>query len=220
MGRHFRLQDDTANPRCDYEQNGQQCNYYNTSEFANIPYPANVPLGPMSDPQPPLVSQNPEIASILALLREQKENAEAQASQMRILQGQVSSLMQDRTTHHDTSSNLIPVSSSQALPNPIHFQPQIPVSTASNPVSVTSSVSLLSLSQAAPTTVVNAAASLTSALQSGLGHNHIYGYSALTIDQLRRDPVLVTQASLYISSSKIQGNTSDHYLNRVEMSEV
>ena len=87
------------------------------------------------------------------------------------------------------------MSSSQALPNPIHFPPQIPVSTTSNPVSVTSSVSLLSLSQAAPTTVVNAAASLTSALQSGLGHNHNYGYSALTIDQLRRDPVLVTQAA-------------------------
>ena len=55
-----------------------------------------------------------------------------------------------------------------------------------------------------PQYVTNAATSLNSHLNSGLGHSHNLGYQPLTLDQLRRDPTTVANAE-----SMLQREISD-----------
>ena len=52
-----------------------------------------------------------------------------------------------------------------------------------------------------PQIVTNAAASLTSHLNTGLGHQHNLGYSALTMDQLRSNPGLLANANMLLNEN-------------------
>ena len=186
QGRHYRDPADPQNPLCDYESNGVSCDFYLNNEFANIPYPADVTLGPVSEPNPPQDQPNQGLAQILELLNRQKETSEVQAQQMKILQDQVNGILQQRNP-----AAPIPVSST---PQPIPSQGSAPIVTLP---SVTTSVT----ASAAPRMVTTAAANLSAALQSGLGTQHNYGYSSLTMDQLRQDPRLVEQAATILGEA-------------------
>ena len=70
LGRHYRDPSDPSNPSCNYEANGVKCTFYTSNEFANIPYPDDISLGPVN-PEP---NQSSELASILALLNKQRED--------------------------------------------------------------------------------------------------------------------------------------------------
>ena len=60
---------------------------------------------------------------------------------------------------------------------------------------------MVTSASAAPRMVTSAAANLSAALQSGLGTQHNYGYSELTIDQLRQNPGLVQQAATVLGNA-------------------
>ena len=75
-----------------------------------------------------------------------------------------------------------------APPVPVDPQPPVPVAPAPPGPPGASIVS-------APHIVSNAAATLNSHLNTGLGHNHNMGYHALTMDQLRSNPHLLSEAN-------------------------
>ena len=70
QGRHYRDPSTPDQPSCNYVlQGGDICNFFETSEFAEMPYPEDITLGPVTDPPN---SQNSDLSSILALLNQQK----------------------------------------------------------------------------------------------------------------------------------------------------
>jgi hypothetical protein len=126
---------------------------------------------------------------ILQLLQQQKEDSERTNnqirqtnSQMAVLQNQVNSLL-------PTSSPPAPV-----LTNPV-------TTTATTVQSVQFTSPIFTSNTTAPNVVTSAAASLTAALQGGLGHLNNYGYSGLTIDQLRANPGISSQAVAALSAA-------------------
>ena len=85
LGRHYRDPADTANPTCDYEN----CNFFSSGhEFASLPYPQDISLGPVSElPQqqaPEVVQQGGDLARIMQMLLDQKEQSERTNNQMQI----------------------------------------------------------------------------------------------------------------------------------------
>ena len=203
LGRHYRDQTDTGNPTCDYEHNGVKCSFFSTDELAKLPYPDDVTLGPLSEPppppttqvglselSPPPTTQGGDLSAILALLQQQKAESEKTNEQMRQLQGQVNSLI-----------TRVPNNSSQSNPAPTRNSP-LTGNSAPNPVLHPAPPQIFSVSTTtAPTVVASAAAGLTAALQAGLGHTNNYGYTGLTMDQLRSDPAIVSQAAAMLSSA-------------------
>ena len=152
QGRHYRNPDDPENPTCNYQaSSGDRCTFFEDSHFASLPYPEDVTFGPVSEPETP----NPELASILALLNEQKAASERQqriqqeqADQMRALQVQFNNMMQGQMLTSTTttispavSSTLITtvtptlssVTSAPQAPGPSTLNPQ-GISTARNSI--------------------------------------------------------------------------------------
>ena len=182
VGRHYRDQADTTVPICDYES----CNFFSVSEFSSLPYPPDVTLGPVSENLQS--NQGGDLSLILQLLQQQKEDSERTNNEVRqtnsrmaVLQNQVNSLL-------PTSSPPVPV-----LPNPV-------TTTATTVQSVQFTPPIFT-STTAPNVVTSAAAGLTAALQGGLGHLNNYGYTGLTIDQLRANPGIASQAAAVLSAA-------------------
>ena len=120
------------------------------------------------------------LANLLVFLNEQKAHDDMQTDQIRALLGQVSTLIQNRENPLHPVTNHVPVVSELQLhPNPL--------------------VTLTPVT--APHVLTRAAANLTADLQSGLGQIHNFGYSGLTIDSLRSNPGLVSQANQMLTAT-------------------
>ena len=188
IGRHYRDQADTSIPTCDYELNGTKCSFFSSSEnddLVQLPYPGDITLGPVSEVPPP-ATQSGDLSTILQLLQQQKADSEKTNEQMRQLQGQVNSLLLTNNT---------PNTSSQSNPAPTRNSPLTGNSAPAPPPIFTTPTTT------APHVVASAAAGLSAALQAGLGHSHNYGYTGLTMDQLRSDPVIASQAAAILSTA-------------------
>jgi hypothetical protein len=96
---------------------------------------------------------------------------------MKHLQAQVSSILGAQT----------PATQTAQPPNPISHPTPAPI--FSTPPTT------------APSVVSSAAASLSAALQAGLGMQHNYGYSGLTMDNLRSNPGIASQAAAVLASA-------------------
>jgi hypothetical protein len=199
LGRHYRDPLDTADPHCNYELQGVKCNFFTSgNDLADLPYPDEITLGPVSDASPPSSS---DLSAILALLNLQKTEAEnqrvlheqqaesqrllhqQQADQMRLLQVQVSSLLQrdQPAASVSTPTTTTTVSSSTMTTPAVSTAPFLPTFSTFS----------------APQVVTSAAASLSSALQSGLAPPG--NYTGLTMDHLRADPVMMSQAAAVLA---------------------
>ena len=182
LGRHFRNQDTPDNPSCDYELNGVKCTFFGSgTEFSDLPYPSDITTGRVADqvaPQAPqLATQQGDLSAILSFLQEQKIESEKTKNQMQMLQTQVSSLL----TNRDSIPAPVPAYLTSSNPAPLPIVTSAPHTTA-------------------PHVVASAAAGLAADLQAGLGHaNH--GYSGLTMDRLRSDPAIVSQANAVLNAS-------------------
>ena len=186
LGRHYRDPLDPANPSCDYELQGVKCSFFASGhEYVGIPYPGDITTGPVSDPIP---APSSDLSAILTLLNQQKTDADLQREQVRLLQVQVTNLLQRDVT---------PTVSSQ-------FN-SVPATTASLSMSTTTSsmAAMPSLptftTNAAPHVVTSAAAQLSAAFQSGMGQQN--QFTGLTIDHLRSDPVMMSQAAAVLAQA-------------------
>ena len=186
LGRHYRDPLDPTAPHCHYELQGVKCSFFaQGNDLAELPYPEDITLGPVSDPSPP----SSDLSAILAILNLQKTEAEQQrvlqqqqAEQMRLLQAQVSSLLQsDRQPASVSAPATTTIVSSFTMTSP----------------AVTTASTLPTFSTfTAPQTVTSAAASLSSAM-SGLAPQN--SYQGLTMDHLRADPVMMSQAAAVLA---------------------
>ena len=191
LGRHFRQQTDTSQPTCDYEN----CIFFTSeAEYSDLPYPPDVTLGPVSEPQPqaqPAGSAG-DLSQILALLNQQKVDSEKSSLEIR---EQVATLQQQ------VSSILLNPAPVQTNPAPILFSNPAPAISPNALPPVHPSPPIFSSTTAAPNLVTSAAASLTAALQAGLGHRDNYGYSGLTMDQLRSSNGITSDAANLLASA-------------------
>lgn len=117
-------------------------------------------------------SPTSDLTTILQLLQQQKIDADQQREQLQNLQAQVTNL----SLHNVPATTSVPTPSAPPLPT-------------------------FTSARTAPQVVASAAASLSSHLQSGLGHNHNFGYTGLTMDQLRNDAVVVSDANRLLAAS-------------------
>ena len=197
LGRHYRDPTNPNQPSCNYEADGVRCSFFTDSEFASLPYPDDISFGPVSDPSP-----NTDLATILAALNMQKEEADAhrkrQDEQMKLLQSQVNGLLQGAT--QPPISSITDTMTTQALSTrnltttvvttTVNSQPTVMVQ-ASAPQIIAPPV----LAQTtAPHVISNAAANLNAALQAGLGQERNHGFPGLTIGDLRANQYTTAQA--------------------------
>ena len=189
QGRHFRDQSDTSKPYCDYESKGQKCDFYSSNpELAAMPYPQDVSLGPPIAPE----TGNTDLAQILALLQQQKSDSDQRFAQ---IQQQVDALATGVAIRSSSSGSAVTttsVTTSVALA-------QGPTTTvAFSQESSRPTHSIQGIIPTAPSTppqvLTNAAAALSSHLNTGLGHQHNLGYQPLTINQLRSNPAVAVEA--------------------------
>ena len=205
LGRHYRDPTDPENPSCNYESGGVQCTFYSESEYASLPYPSDITLGPVSDPEV-------DLSTILAAIHQQKEETERyrqeQAHQMQLLQNQVNGIL--GTTPHTTVSTIPStvrtVSAVQTQGPTVTYSTtaQGPVMTISNsaPIPIAAQGPQVTYSaQSAPQTVSNAAANLNAALQAGLGRAQNHGFPGLTIGDLRANQFTAGQAEVILRES-------------------
>jgi len=186
LGRHFRLQTDTSQPICNYED----CTFFTSNaEFSDLPYPPDVTLGPVSEPQPQ-VQPTGDLSQILALLNQQKADSERNSNEIR---EQVATLQQQMS-----SILLNPTPSSQN--NPAPFLPA-PVTSSNAVPPVQPPQPIFSSTTAAPHLVTSAAASLGAALQAGLGHRDNYGYTGLSMTDLRQNTGISSEAANLLASA-------------------
>ena len=182
MGRHYRDQTNTENPTCDYESSGVKCDFFTSETDHNkLPYPTDITLGPVvAEPSP---APSADLSAILLLLQQQKIDAdkqnEKQNEQLQNLQNQVNQL----------SLNAVPITTSAQTLSAPPSAPPAPVYTSSS---------------SPPQVVASAAASLTAQLQSGLGHSHNLGYESLTMDQLRNNAAVVSEANRILANATHQ----------------
>ena len=184
LGRHYRDPTDPQNPFCNYESGGVPCTFFRDSEFANLPYPDDVTLGPVSESQP-------DLSTILAVLTQQKEDAErhrlVQAQEMQLLRDQVNGLMR-------TTSQALSVSTPLSVVTTVSTVSTTPSMVAAASVPQTQAPIMSHSANSAPSTVANAAASLNAALQSGLGQERNHGFPGLTIGDLRANQFTTARA--------------------------
>ena len=195
QGRHYRDPTKPNQPTCNYEIQGTMCDFFQTSEFAGLPYPEDITFGPVAEhtPAPSLSQPTPasfnsqptELAAILAILNEQKAEAElqkqaqsAQTEQLRILQAQVLGLM-----------------NSQAVSTSSPSSTTVTATTTTAPIS-----SVVSPSNSAPRVIADAAAILNTNLQSSVAATG-QGYTGLTMETLRSDPHLVSRANTMLANA-------------------
>ena len=196
QGRHYRDPADVRNPTCDYETRGAKCTFFANDEFANIPYPEDISVGPISESP---LNAGGDMSTLLDLLREQKSATDRQTDALRVqmdsLQSQVSNLLQNRADNSASVSLPYLVNTTQSQ-TPVFSSPPTFSTPATIPHVVASTAPpTFSIPGTVPHVVASAAANLTAALQTGLGHHHNYGYSGLTMDSLRSNPGLVSQAA-------------------------
>ena len=170
-----------------------KCSFFSSGhEHASLPYPGDITTGPVSDPMPTASS---DLSAILSLLQQQKTEADhqrvlqqEQAEQVRALQTQVSSLL-----HRVVTPAVSSVLSS------------VPATTASVSMATTTSTmaTMPSLhtftTTSAPQVVTSAAAQLSAAFQSGMGQQN--QFTGLTMDHLRSNPVLMSQAAAVLAQA-------------------
>ena len=206
LGRHYRDPNDPCNPSCNYEMNGIKCTFYATSEFAALPYPEDISLGPLSQEQ----NQQPsELSLILSMLTKQKEEQAQQAAQMKTLQDQMSTLLCRDTSVSTTITTTTPsvvsttavtstapsaslsggipfaqeVPSRHPIPPNYHPQPHLlPEAPLSNPIPPNGHPQ----PQTIPRSVSAAASNLAATLQACLAGES--GYGGLTMEHLRANP--------------------------------
>ena len=191
QGRHFRSQDDVTHPVCDYERGGQPCDFFTSqNEFSSLEYPTDISLGP-SHVSPESETQNVDLSQIYILLQQQKADSERQFA---FLQSQVSALSRSTpcstpATTSFTASNA--TFTSRPLATTVSSM-SVPVMSAPTPVfTVPPQAPAPTLP---PSSLASAAAALNSHLSSGLGYNHNFGYQPLTMEQLRRDDRITSEA--------------------------
>ena len=207
LGRHYRDPSHPEAPECNYESGGVRCTFFSEdNELASIPYPTDVTFGPVSEHP---VSSSSDLSTILALLNEQKAQAEIQqretAQQFRSLQEQVNVLsrgtqlsVSSAPTNY-TSSTPETTSSMTTTTTVTYSRPLISVRPAApdapNPV-----ISTQNPVFSAPTVVQNAAANLNAALQAGLGRES-QNPPGLTIGDLRSNPAIMSQAAALLANA-------------------
>ena len=123
LGRHYRDPADPQNPTCNYEHNGAKCTFFEDNpDLASIPYPEDVGLGPAIENQSqPTAPQAIDMAAIVELLRQQKEDNDKQLRELQdnhtrqigILQQQMNALASPPVTASlVTASSIAPGTSS------------------------------------------------------------------------------------------------------------
>ena len=213
QGRHYRDQYDVTNPMCDYvSSNGVSCDFFSSGhEHSNIPYPTDVSLGPVAaGPDHDQPGEETSLATILKLLTEQKAASERQGSQLQLLQHQVNSWAPTTSTStvavstasvsystpvaaHSTTTTPSPYVQSMSA-QPYGYAPRLPAQPPyPTPLPVTTNTP--------PHVLQTAASQLASHLQSGLGHQHNFGYNGLTMDQLRSNPGVVSEANRLLATT-------------------
>ena len=186
QGRHYRDQNNPADPVCDYESRGQKCDFFASNpELASLPYPQDISLGP------PETGNSSEMSQVLALLQQQKLDSDRQLAE---IQNQVNQL-----ASHTGLSRVI--SSASCVTTSVPTTTLASSSFGAQPSAVFSANApvVSTLPVGVPTTppqvLSNAAAALQSHLNSGLGHQHNLGYQPLTMDQLRSNSHVVADAN-------------------------
>ena len=157
QGRHYRGQDDTTAPMCDFTG----CTFFTTDDNCDLPYPADVSLGPVTEQplpsQAPPTAQSAEVSEIMALLMQQKADSDDRFKHMQNLTATVADL-------------------AKLLPQLPVQQPQLPVSSPQPTIStqtftsttVTSPVfssQMYSLPSTVPPYIASAAGQLGANLQ-------------------------------------------------------
>ena len=213
QGRHYRDPADPSNPSCNYVvSNGASCTFFQDSPHAELNYLEDVTFGPVNDnPENP----NPELATILALLNEQKAASERQqilqqqqAAQMQQLQSQVNNLMQGHTASAATTTSAATVTTTAVTTTmtpqvPFTFNPQVIASSAPRNSTLIPGIPDTQVSHpstSTPQVIANAAAHLNAALQSGLGQPG-HGYNGLTMENLRSNQQIVSQAANILANA-------------------
>ena len=177
-GRHFRVQSDTENPVCDYENKGVKCDFFSSSlEGSSLPYPSDISLGQTATEAPS--ENNESMSAILNLLQQQKQDNDRKFN---LLQEQISALS---------------VTTASAPPTVPTATTAMFTSTTALPLTTSSSFRPIS----APHTITSAATSLASHLQGGVGHIQDPNYQGLTMDQLRADQTVLQEANRLLSNS-------------------
>ena len=185
QGRHYRDQADVSNPMCDYEKNGEPCDFFSTANsFSSLPYPPDISLGPITESE----TGNVDLSQIYALLQQQKADNDRQFA---YIQSQVTAL----TTSTAPCSTLLTtttVSSATFTSRPLasNFTSSMSLPIMSAPAVY----SLPSMPTLPPASLANAAAALNTHLSTGLGYNHNLGYQPLTMDQLRSNQGVTVEA--------------------------
>ena len=156
-GRHFRVQSDTDNPVCDYDNRGSSCDFFSTAqEGSSLPYPSDISLG---QPASEASSENSNMSTILHLLQQQKQDNDRKFC---LIQEQISALSVTTACASPTATTITTTVVSTAAP------------------SVTTSSSLRPIS--APQVIPSEATSLASQLQGSLCQNPDPNYQGLTMD--------------------------------------
>ena len=181
QGRHYRDQADVSNPVCDYEKNGESCDFFSTTNnLSSLPYPTDISLG-STNTAAESETGNGDLSQIFVLLQQQKADTDRQFA---LIQSQVTALT--RGTPCSTPATTIPTVSSVTFSS----RPLVSNSTSSMSMPVMSTApipayTLPPVPSLPPPSLANAAAALNSHLSTGLGYNHNLGYQPLTMDQLR-----------------------------------
>ena len=186
QGRHYRDQADVSNPMCDYEKNGEPCDFFSTANsFSSLPYPPDISLGPITESE----TGNVDLSQIYALLQQQKADNDRQFA---YIQSQVNALTSSTAPCSTLSTTTTPVSSTTFTSRPLasNFTSSISLPIMSAPAVY----SLPSMPTLPPASLANAAAALNTHLSTGLGYNHNLGYQPLTMDQLRSNQGVTVEA--------------------------
>ena len=194
-----------------------RCEFFTSNqEHSSLPYPPDVSLGSASSEN----GNNVDFSQIIQLLQQQKADSDRQIAQ---IQEQVTALSFSRagppcTTSASaqptsslapapmptlvtatTSSNTAPFMSVPAYypsappapptSNPAYYQQPAPPGNPAQHLPLQAGHAPLT-----PRELSHAAAALNSHLSTGLGFDHNLGYQQLTMEQLRRDPRVLTEA--------------------------
>ena len=182
QGRHYRDPADPSNPVCDHESKGVKCDFFTNQDHAAMAYPSDISFEPAAA-ENDVSENNTDMSHIILLLQNQKIASDRQFS---LLQQQVTALTLDRAP----ASTTAPPSYPTAPPSYPAAPSAPPPPTFSTPAT-------------APHLVSSAAASLSSHLQAGLGHQHNFGYQGITMNDLRSNQAMVTEANRVLANSTL-----------------
>ena len=226
MGRHYRDPSNPENPTCNYDTNGVKCTFFTSGhEHADIPYPSDISYGPVSDN----TSEMAQILALLNQQRAEQQQQAQSVKQLQeqvsslMLHNSTSAAPVPASTSQVTSSTATIVTTSAGLNNTntsssipaLSMIPTLPGSQflpaqptpaqAQNPTPIPSMFQP-SIAQtpnqtpnSAPNSISAAASNLAASLQALLSSNGSYG--GLTMDHLRQNPQVSSQASSVLASA-------------------